>query len=166
MPDGALILTVRDNDTGSVIENASVVVFGWDATAGDYVEVNSGTTNADGVYTSGVIPENDYLVEVTADGYFRGAPYIYVSGDTPYDLSLLPGTNGTITIHVTDGTSPITDAAVQITQWNSDRHVYVPIDSGATDSSGTFVTASLSPGDYQIDVVKDGYFAGQASASG
>ena len=155
-------LTVRvleqDTDPAIPIAGATVMVRYWDETNYQYVIVDTGTTDSEGVFVSRTIDGSGYDIEVTREGYFANTTWVHLSGDTSAIVYLQPRIAGTLTVVVVEqgGTVPVPDAAVTVRS----QETWEIVATGATDTSGTFATSeALTGGYYDVLVEKDNYYS-------
>ncbi len=67
---GDITGTLVDANTASIIEGATVTVYGWNVGLGDFTVAGSGTTNSSGYYTVSNVPAGTYTVIISNDNYF------------------------------------------------------------------------------------------------
>ena len=149
---GTLTVEVLDQATNAPVADASVTVRDYNT----WEVVTTGSTDADGMFTTSTLAGGDYYVEVTADGYFGGGDWIHISGDMTTTVTLEPRIAGTVTITVADAltNAPIANVRVEISSWDARAGVI-----GTTDGNGKFISGVLPGGDYNVTVRADGYFA-------
>ena len=182
---GTLTITVLDAQT-------SIPVVGATVTARDIwtdETVATGLTNGEGVFFVEQIPDGDYAIAVSHDGYFDGnEPSVQVEDDTNLTVSLIPNLPiETPTTEILDeqAATPLTEIVdeeavapaalgsltITVLDDNTDAPIagatvnirdseYVLVASGTTDNGGLFTIDSLADGVYSFAVEYPGYYTG------
>jgi hypothetical protein len=178
---GTVSGAVKDIETSAAISGATVTINGTSL---------SGTTDASGNYTIADVPVGDYTVTASATGYdsqSSTSETVNANATTTVDFSLTPtsiesggtlavavttdqdpyrlGDSVQITVTVTDGTSVVSDAAVDMTITTASGRIYTG--SSTTDSNGNAVFSFKTKrpdgiGTYRVDATasKSGYTGG------
>lgn len=138
MNEGDVTVTVTDGT--DAISGATVTI----ANADDLSD--SETTDSDGEAVFQDIDNGTYTITASKSNYTTETKTITVNGDTEVEIELTPTRSVSFTVN--DGTDPIQSATVTI---DGDE-------TGAktTGSSGG-CTATLSDGEHEVVVAKDGY---------
>ena len=123
--------------------------------------ISSTLTDSNGNYLITGIQRGSYVIKANAAGYQIGVQGVNVLANQTVtaDFSLIsnPGAiSGIVTDAVTSG--PIPGASVQILQGT------VVLNSGLTDSNGTYLISGLAPGSYTISASMNMYQIGFTSA--
>ncbi|GAB4322369.1 MAG: hypothetical protein Kow0074_13860 [Candidatus Zixiibacteriota bacterium] len=111
------------------------------------------TTDAQGFYEFANIPEGDYTIDVTADGYVGEQRAVIISGADPVvENFILSLELFTLTGTVSEGsgaTIPIPNATVAVVG---------PVDTQTTtDAQGTYTISDLPGGEYEMTVSAPGF---------
>lgn len=133
-------ITVNVTDGTDAISGATVTLSDDDELS------KSETTDSDGGAVFEDIDNGSYTITASKTGYTTETKSVTVNGDVEVDIALTP--TRTVSFTVNDGTDPIQSATVTI---DGDE-------AGAktTGSSGG-CTATLSDGEHEIVVAKEGY---------
>jgi len=135
---GAIDGTVTDSVTGNPIAGAQVRAVG--------AVTRTGTTQADGTYHLGGVPEGSYDMNVTAFGYSPGmATVAVVNGQTTVqNFALNPGAAHRVSGTVTNSATglPVAGATVRIQG--------TPIPPATTDADGMYAFAVVPDATYDI----------------
>lgn len=154
--DGALTVTVVDDETGAPIAGALVTVWTYLGKGGS--RILDGLTDEDGLLITASLPSSpSYGLSVSRAGYFDAwVEDVPVSGNTSRTVRLHPDTPGTLTITVLDAQtdSPIEGATVTVADTDTDTVV----ETGVTNGNGVLVTGELLGGYYDVLVAHPGYF--------
>lgn len=159
---GTLTVAVVEQGSDSAVPVANVSVVVRDTETQSVVA--TGTTGADGTFTTSSLPGDTYAVYLTKDGYYVNPDnWIRVSGDTTLTLPLEPRIAGTLTVTVleqeTDPAIPIAGATVTVRYWDETTYQYVIVATGTTDSEGVFTSTTIDGSGYDVEVTREGYFA-------
>lgn len=140
-------VTVRSGD--SPVRGADVVL----TKAGQQRPAASGTTDADGLFTSDTIEKGTYSVAVVEEGYLRNTTTVEVRDTTATTVQLEEGTT-TVTFTVRDENldppKPVEDASLSIEG---------PISTTTTSTTGSGERTLGLPAnaEFEVTVTKDGY---------
>jgi PGF-CTERM protein len=114
------------------------------------LDVATGTTDANGVFETGVIRAGDYTVTVTKPGYYNRTKPLAVEGDVTNRVALRPGSVD-VTVRVTDPhfdpATPVADASVALEGVATDR----------TDPDGTVTVTAPVNTETTLRVTKSSY---------
>ena len=144
-------LTVDVTDTQGVVENARVRLIR------DGETIASGTTNADGSYTTPAVEQGDYFLELSKAGYYRNLTRETVGESTQLNKSMRRGTTNVAFRVVDDHFSPseqLSDVRVEVADIGSQR---------ITDGTVTFTLPVNSR--YTVTATKDGYQSNTTTVS-
>ena len=137
---GTVNVTVKDKDTSTAIESASVELNG-----------KTNSTDADGKCSFSNVTYGDYDIKVTHDNYNEYTSTITVDSETvdvPVELVPTEADVGTINVTVTDKT---TGSAVE------NASVTIGTITNPTDSTGKCSFTNMAYGDYTITIIHDNY---------
>lgn len=156
---GILTVHVISRATGEPVSGARVEVR---EESGGYAKVATGATNEQGIYvTSKPLPHGgSYRIDVTSGGYFDQNESVYVVGDTPAYLALIPRIPGTLTVSVRDANTndPVSGADIVVRDDNWDE-----VAISKTDEDGTFVSDELQGDRYWVQASHPEYYDGESS---
>lgn len=154
----AIRLEVGDDDGG--VSDASVLI------ERGGLDVETGTTDENGVYETGVIREGDYAVTVSKPGYYTRRKEVRAEGEITNRVAV---TRGSVPVRVdvadprTDPAAPVDDANVTLdgvgtahTDGSGDATVEAPVNTQSTlrvtKSGYRTVSRDLSVGEEATDV--------------
>ena len=144
-----LTVSVTDQE-GDTVGGVSVEAT-WETESGETGTV-TGTTASNGNVLLDAPANATVELDVDDDRYVRNRP-LRIENASEADVALGVSRSGTATVSVLDPQNQtLTDAAVAV------RENGRAIDRGTTGSDGTYETARLERGTYEIEVVKPGYF--------
>ncbi|MFO7926548.1 MAG: carboxypeptidase-like regulatory domain-containing protein [Halobacteriota archaeon] len=116
----------------------------------------TGTTASNGKVFIDVPQGADVDLDIDDDRYVRNRPLSISDADErEVELQVLPQGTATVTVIQSDG-QRLSDANVRLRQ-DGDT-----ISSGETDGDGTFQTDTIERGEYQLSVVKPGFFRNES----
>ena len=145
----ALTVSVVDQD-GSPVDDVTVEGT-WETESGETESV-TGTTASNGKVFLDVAEGASVELDIDDDTYIRNRP-LTVDNATESDIELTVSRSGTATVSVVD-TQNRSQADARVTVREDGRVV----DRGETDSEGIYETARLERGEYNVTVLKPGYF--------
>jgi PGF-CTERM protein len=144
-----LTVSVVDQEGDAV--GSTTVEAEWE-TDSDETGTASGTTASNGKVFIDVPEGSSVELDVDDDTYVRNRP-LKVDDASARDVELGVSRSGTATVSVVDGENrPQSDARVTVRQDGR------TVDRGETDDDGSYETARLERGTYDVTVVKPGYF--------
>jgi hypothetical protein len=144
-----LTVSVVDQEGDAV--GSTTVEAEWETDSGE-TGTASGTTASNGKVFIDVPEGSSVELDVDDDTYVRNRP-LEVDDASARDIELGVSRSGTATVSVVDGENrPQGDARVTVRQDGR------TVDRGETDDDGTYETARLERGTYDVTVVKPGYF--------
>jgi hypothetical protein len=144
-----LTVAVADQD-GDALGGVTVEA-AWETESGE-TGTASGTTASNGNVLLDVPEGASVELDVDDDTYVRNRP-LRIDNATARDVDLGVTRSGTALVSVVDGQNR-SQADARVTVREDGRTV----DRGETGSDGTYETARLERGDYDVIVVKPGYF--------
>ncbi len=170
-PQGAIAGVVLDGKTQQPVPRFSVRLLkqiGGDVQPDRNVQ---SFESRDGSFTYINVEPGTYMVQATAQGYApnESTPVVVSRGETTKGATVLMDQGGTLTGRVTSSGKPLAGARVRL---NPNKFVDIPLfqilksmPGGArpsdpetkTNADGTWRLAFLSPGQFQIEVSKQGY---------
>lgn len=144
-----LTVSVTDQE-GDTVGGVSVEAT-WETESGETGTV-TGTTASNGNVLLDAPANATVELDVDDDRYVRNRP-LRIENASEADVALGVSRSGTATVSVLDPENKtLADATVAV------REDGRAIDRGTTGSDGTYETARLERGTYEIEVVKPGYF--------
>ncbi len=144
-------LTVEVTDQNGDAVGGVTVEAAWETDSGD-TGTASGTTASNGNVLLDVPEGSSVELNVDDDTYIRNRP-VQVDSASESEIALEVSRSGTATVTVLDDQNRSqADATVTV------REDGRSIDRGETDSDGSYETARLERGTYEIAVVKPGYY--------
>ena len=144
-----LTVAVTDQD-GDALGGVTVDA-AWETESGE-TGTASGTTASNGNVLLDVPEGSSVELDVDDDTYVRNRP-LRIDNATARDVDLGVTRSGTATVSVVDGQNRSqADARVTV------REDGQSVDRGETGSDGTYETARLERGTYNVTVVKPGYY--------
>ncbi|MEZ3164673.1 carboxypeptidase-like regulatory domain-containing protein [Halorubrum sp. RMP-47] len=144
-----LTVAVTDQD-GDALGGVTVDA-AWETESGETGTVSGATASNGKVFLD--VPEGASVeLDVDDDTYVRNRP-LQIDEATARDVNLGVTRSGTATVSVVDGQNR-SQADARVTVREDGRTV----DRGETGSDGTYETARLERGDYEVVAVKPGYF--------
>jgi len=147
-----LTVAVTDQDGDAV--GGVTVEAAWETESGE-TGTASGMTASNGNVLLDVPEGASVNLDVDDDTYVRNTP-LRIDDATASDVALDVSRSGIATVSVVDNQNRSqADATVTIREGGRS------IDRGETDSDGTYETARLERGTYQVTVVKPGYYETQ-----
>ncbi|WP_302082800.1 carboxypeptidase regulatory-like domain-containing protein [Salinibaculum rarum] len=144
-------LAVVDSD-GDPVGDTDVSVT-WDGGAGGPINV---TTAGNGKAFVDVPRDADLEIDVHDDRYVRNKPYLEL-GAKEEEVRVPVSLSGQATVTVQNDNGPISDATVRLFDGAS------RVDSVSTGADGNATTRRLERGQYQLRVVKPGFYANESS---
>ncbi|GAA0553901.1 carboxypeptidase-like regulatory domain-containing protein [Halorubrum ejinorense] len=146
-------LTVSVTDQQGDAVGGVTVEAAWETESGE-TGTATGTTASNGNVLLDAPANASVELDVDDDRYVRNRP-LRIDNASEGDVALGVSRSGTATVSVLDAENrTLADATVTV------REDGRSIDRGTTGSDGTYETARLERGTYEIEVVKPGYFEG------
>ena len=149
---GSLRITIKDFYSDTPLAGAQVLV-----TPCDY----TGITDSRGeVLLEEVTPFRNYQADIQADGYIDGATgFITVESNQETITSIPLKQESIITGKVTDGSSPVANAAIILgnLEGDSGSEYFVASHVVMTDSAGEYSLENVDEGSYKIVALADDY---------
>jgi large repetitive protein len=147
--------TVTDSVSGDGVEGVTVVL------SDDDGEVDTATTDADGVYTIGGLTQGDYDVTFSAPNYegATGAASVGPGGTDTVDAALVPF--GSIVGEVVETATgePIANLGIRVLSGGA------PVQGVSVDTATATFAASVPAGSYVIEVLSAGMLVATRSVS-
>lgn len=144
-----LTVSVVDQEGDAV--GSTTVEAEWETDSGE-TGTASGTTASNGKVFIDIPEGSSVELDVDDDTYVRNRP-LKLDDASARDVELGVSRSGTATVSVVDGENrPQSDARVTVRQDGR------TVDRGETDDDGSYETARLERGSYDVTVVKPGYF--------
>ena len=156
--DDPVTLTVSVTDRDGDAVGGATVEATWETDAGDTGSA-SGTTASNGRVLLDVPEGASVELDVDDDRYVRNRP-LAIGNASETDVALGVARSGTATVTVVDGENR-SQAGASVTVREDGRAV----DRGETDDDGTYETARLERGEYEVVVVKPGYVEAEGRAT-
>lgn len=150
-----LTVSVTDQD-GDAVGDVSVEA-AWETES--ETGTASGTTASNGKVLLDVPEGSSVELDVDDGTYVRNRP-LRIANASAADVSLGVARSGTATVTVVDGRNR-TQPEARVTVREDGR----AIDRGETDADGVYETARLERGEYDVTVVKPGYFEVERSVT-
>ena len=148
--DDPVTLTVSVTDRDGDAVGGATVEAAWETDAGE-TGTASGTTASNGRVLLDVPEGATVELDVDDDRYVRNRP-LAIANASETDVALGVTRSGTATVTVVDGQNRSqAGAAVRV------REDGRTVDRGETNADGTYETARLERGEYDVVVVKPGY---------
>ena len=148
--DDPVTLTVSVTDRDGDAVGGATVEAAWETDAGE-TGTASGTTASNGRVLLDVPEGASVELDVDDDRYVRNRP-LAIANASETDVALGVTRSGTATVTVVDGQNRSqAGAAVRV------REDGRTVDRGETNADGTYETARLERGEYDVVVVKPGY---------
>lgn len=146
-PVGSIAGRVIDRLTGKPVREFQVTL-----AYGPIWKLQQPFSAADGAFTLEASP-GEVTVRVTAPGYLTSSTDVVVEERRPAGVEVALSRGGRISGRVTSNKQPVSLVVVSLAGSRAD----VSVDAVATDEEGTFVLEGVPPGEWTVELKKEGF---------